>query len=316
MAKENVSMWRRPERHARSECDPVPRQPLASQRRATYVKRTSVRYIETMDRPTAYRLLAFGFAMVLACWAQRRWPAVPLPIGRLRIQGVNLLLGLVGALAVRLLALLFAVGVLTKISPIFPGLFGWVRSGLTASPFIDGVLALLGIVALDLAIYLQHRVMHHEPWLWRWHAVHHSDGHLDGTTAIRFHPIELCLSWAWKMSVALALGISPTTVMVFEMTLSTLAIFNHAGFILRESAEQRFAAWLITPAVHRMHHEIGVAAVAGNYGFSVPWWDRLFGTYRARPFTDQRRIPIGLLGAVSTATTGIYSLLFIKQSVT
>jgi sterol desaturase/sphingolipid hydroxylase (fatty acid hydroxylase superfamily) len=151
-----------------------------------------------------------------------------------------------------------------------------------------------GLVLLDFAIYLQHLVFHRIPLLWRLHKVHHLDLGFDTTTAIRFHPVEIVLSMYYKMALVLALGLSPPTVLAFEILLNACALFNHGNVRIPGVWEPRVRLFLITPDMHRIHHSAFPRETHSNFGFCVPFWDRLCGTYRAAPEAGQAGMTIGL----------------------
>ena len=138
----------------------------------------------------------------------------------------------------------------------------------------------LALVALDFAIYWQHRATHAWPLLWRLHRVHHTDAVLDASTALRFHPIEIALSMVYKVVVVALLGIDPLAVLVFEVVLNATALFSHANIQLPERIDRALALLLVTPAMHRVHHAPDVRRTNSNYGFCLSIWDRLFGSYR------------------------------------
>lgn len=142
-------------------------------------------------------------------------------------------------------------------------------------------------ILLDLAIYAQHRAMHEAPWLWRFHAVHHADAHVDATTALRFHPGEIVISMLWKSAIVIAVGAPIWAVAAFEAAVNALALFNHANGRLPRPLEAALKPWLITPALHRLHHDAAAGAAAANYGFSVSLWDRLFASFADRPEPEQ-----------------------------
>jgi sterol desaturase/sphingolipid hydroxylase (fatty acid hydroxylase superfamily) len=152
----------------------------------------------------------------------------------------------------------------------------------------------LAIVALDLAIWVQHVVFHRVPLLWRLHRMHHADTDLDATSGARFHPLEIALSMAIKFAVIAALGAPAVAVLVFEILLNACATFNHANIALPARAEPVLRAVLVTPDMHRIHHSWRREETNSNFGFCLPWWDRLFGTYRAVPEAGQDAMTIGL----------------------
>jgi sterol desaturase/sphingolipid hydroxylase (fatty acid hydroxylase superfamily) len=153
---------------------------------------------------------------------------------------------------------------------------------------------LLVLLVLDLALYLQHRVFHYLPVLWRLHRVHHADLDVDVTTGARFHPIEILLSLGIKFVFILALGASTASVLLFEILLNATSLFNHSNVHMRETVE-RVIRWLVvTPDMHRTHHSILRRETDSNYGFNFPWWDRIFHTYRAQPEAGHDRMTLGI----------------------
>jgi sterol desaturase/sphingolipid hydroxylase (fatty acid hydroxylase superfamily) len=150
------------------------------------------------------------------------------------------------------------------------------------------------VVALDLVIYIQHVVFHAVPALWRLHRMHHADLDFDVTTGARFHPLEILISALIKLGAVAVLGPSALAVLVFEVLLNATAMFNHGNVRLPVAAD-RWLRWLVvTPDMHRVHHSAVPAETNRNFGFSLPWWDRLFGTYLAQPAAGHERMRIGI----------------------
>jgi sterol desaturase/sphingolipid hydroxylase (fatty acid hydroxylase superfamily) len=150
------------------------------------------------------------------------------------------------------------------------------------------------VVVLDLAIYLQHIVFHAVPALWRLHRMHHADLEFDVSTGLRFHPIEILLSTVIKFVVIAALGAPPLAVLIFEVLLNATSMFSHANVRLPLGAD-RILRWIVvTPDMHRVHHSILARETNSNFGFNLPWWDRLFGTYRAQPAAGHDGMTIGI----------------------
>jgi len=152
----------------------------------------------------------------------------------------------------------------------------------------------LTVLCLDLAVWAQHVVFHRVPLLWRLHRVHHADPDIDVTTGVRFHPIEILLSMGWKLAVVAALGAPAAGVVTFEVLLNATALFNHGNVRLPEGIDRVLRLLLVTPDMHRVHHSVRPEETNSNYGFNLPWWDRLFRTYRARPALGHERMEIGL----------------------
>lgn len=165
------------------------------------------------------------------------------------------------------------------------------------------------VLLLDLAVYLQHRVFHRIPALWRLHAVHHADASFDVTTGIRFHPVEILMSLGWKSLIVILLGVPAGAAVLFEFVLSTTALFNHGNVRLPEPAESWLRWLLVTPTLHRVHHSLVPDERERNYGFSVTWWDRLFGTYRGAGRKADPEIGIGLSGMPSACAGSIVEML-------
>ena len=152
----------------------------------------------------------------------------------------------------------------------------------------------LAVVALDLAIYFQHVMFHAVPALWRLHRLHHADLDFDVTTGTRFHPLEILLSMGVKCAVVAALGAPALAVLVFEVLLNASAMFNHANGRLPPALDRVLRRFIVTPDMHRVHHSIIQHETNSNFGFNLPWWDHLFGTYRAQPAAGHEAMTIGI----------------------
>ncbi len=153
---------------------------------------------------------------------------------------------------------------------------------------------ILGVLILDLAIYLQHAMFHSIPLFWRLHMVHHSDMDIDVTTGVRFHPIEILLSMGIKMVVVVLIGAPPASVLIFEILLNGTSMFNHGNVRYSQGIDSFLRLIVVTPEMHRVHHSTIRWETNSNLGFSFPWWDRLFGTYRPQPAKGHLEMTIGL----------------------
>lgn len=158
----------------------------------------------------------------------------------------------------------------------------------------DWLAVVVAIVLLDLVVYLQHVLFHAVPALWRLHRVHHADTEIDVTTGLRFHPIEILLSMALKLGAVAAIGASPVAVLLFEVILNGMAMFNHSNVALPEPIDRWLRLLVVTPDMHRVHHSIDPVETNSNYGFNLSLWDRLLGTYRAQPAAGHAAMTIGL----------------------
>ena len=160
---------------------------------------------------------------------------------------------------------------------------------------VPGWLAVLAsVVLLDLAIYFQHVMFHAVPAFWRLHMVHHADLDFDVTTGLRFHTIEILLSFGIKAAVILLLGAPAVAVLVFEVLLNATSIFNHSNARLPLALDRLLRLFIVTPDMHRVHHSVIVRETNSNFGFNLPWWDWLFGTYRDQPAEGHDGMTIGL----------------------
>lgn len=152
----------------------------------------------------------------------------------------------------------------------------------------------LGILGLDLIIYLQHAMFHAIPAFWRLHRVHHTDLDFDVTTGVRFHPMEILLSMGIKMAALMVLGASASAVVFFEVLLNGTSMFNHGNVRLPGRIDRVLRLLVVTPEMHRVHHSVVIKEHNSNFGFNFPWWDRLMGTYQAQPARGHEGMAIGL----------------------
>jgi sterol desaturase/sphingolipid hydroxylase (fatty acid hydroxylase superfamily) len=150
------------------------------------------------------------------------------------------------------------------------------------------------VILLDLTIYFQHVLFHAVPVLWRLHRMHHADLDIDGSTGLRFHPIEILLSMVIKLAVVIALGAPAVAVLIFEILLNATSIFNHGNIRIPEAFDHVLRWFVVTPDMHRVHHSVLSRETNSNFGFNLPWWDRLFGTYRAQPAAGHEAMTIGI----------------------
>ena len=141
-----------------------------------------------------------------------------------------------------------------------------------------GLAIVAAVVILDFAIYLQHVMVHAVPMLWRLHRMHHADLDFDVTTGARFHPVQILLSIAIKMAVIVLIGAAPVAVLIFEVVLNATSMFNHSNVALPLGLDRVLRLFVVTPDMHRVHHSELPFETNSNFGFNLPWWDRLFGT--------------------------------------
>jgi sterol desaturase/sphingolipid hydroxylase (fatty acid hydroxylase superfamily) len=160
-------------------------------------------------------------------------------------------------------------------------------------------------VILDLAVYAQHRVFHFMPFFWRFHQVHHADLTLDVSSAVRFHAVEILFSQAWKIVVVVAAGVPPEAAFAFEVVLNVGSMFSHANFALPSAVERIARLFVVTPDMHRIHHSVLRDEMNSNFGFNFSVWDRLFGSYVARPQRSAAVMEMGLPDHRGRSTSSI-----------
>jgi sterol desaturase/sphingolipid hydroxylase (fatty acid hydroxylase superfamily) len=199
----------------------------------------------------------------------------------------NLGLVFLNSFVLRLLFPAAAVGMAVLSSEQGWGLFNYLEVPAT-------ITILVSIVAMDFVIYLQHVMVHAVPALWRLHRVHHADMDMDVTTGARFHTLEIIVSMLIKFATIMVLGPPVVAVVIFEVILNATAMFNHSNVRIPKAVD-RIMRWLVvTPDMHRVHHSVEDDEANSNFGFSLPWWDRLFGTYRDQPRAGHEAMSIGI----------------------
>ncbi|MFT6658087.1 sterol desaturase family protein [Maritalea sp.] len=227
-----------------------------------------------------------GVLVLMAAWefaAPRRRMEIP----RLLRWSNNITIVVVDTLLVRLTFPIVAVGLALMAEQ-----KGWGLLNIFGAPGWLGFI--VAVLALDLAIYLQHVMFHAVPALWRLHRMHHADLEFDVTTGLRFHPVEILLSMGIKLAVVAALGPPAVAVLVFEVLLNATAMFNHSNVRIPIGIDRVLRLLVVTPDMHRVHHSIHPVETNSNFGFNLPWWDRLLGTYRAQPREGHEEMTIGI----------------------
>jgi sterol desaturase/sphingolipid hydroxylase (fatty acid hydroxylase superfamily) len=238
--------------------------------------------LELFIRMSAFAIVFAGMAMweIIA-------PLRPLAAGRARRWPSNLGILVVDALCVRLLIPTAAVG-----AALLAAGRGW---GLLHIAQVRlSVAALIGFVVLDLVIYAQHFAFHKVPVLWRLHRMHHADLDVDVSTGGRFHPFEILISMLLKIATVILLGIPAVAVLLFEVVLNATSMFNHSNVAMPAVLDRVLRLVVVTPDMHRVHHSILRHETDSNFGFNLPWWDRLFGTYHAAPQAGHKQMTLGL----------------------
>jgi sterol desaturase/sphingolipid hydroxylase (fatty acid hydroxylase superfamily) len=236
---------------------------------------------------TVVRLAAFAGVLALMATWELLAPRRPLTLSRPGRWFSNLGLVVVNTVAVRLLVPLGAIGVAVAAER-----QGWGLLRLLAAP--EWLTVALSVVALDFVIYLQHVLFHAVPLLWRLHMVHHADLDFDVTTGVRFHTLEILLSLGIKAGAVALLGAPALGVLLFEAVLNATSMFSHGNVRLPAWLDRLLRFVIVTPEMHRVHHSVHACETNSNFGFNLPWWDYLLGTYRAEPRDGHEGMTIGL----------------------
>jgi sterol desaturase/sphingolipid hydroxylase (fatty acid hydroxylase superfamily) len=244
--------------------------------------------IETLlQNEMAIRLTAFFGVLAIVAGAEIALPRRRLTVSKLRRWASNLGIVFLNSALVRLLLPATAAGFAALAASRSWGLF----NNLDVSP---AVAVIASVIFLDFAIYLQHVMFHAVPALWRLHRMHHADLDFDVTTGARFHPIEILLSMLIKFAVIAVIGAPVAAVIFFEVLLNATSMFNHGNLRLPLALDRWLRLFVVTPDMHRVHHSIEDYETNSNFGFNLPWWDRLFGTYKAQPDAGHEAMTIGI----------------------
>ena len=228
----------------------------------------------------------FGIFLLMATWEMAA-PRRVLQHSKWTRWGNNLGLVFLNSFVLRVLTPTAAVGM-----ALFAGEQGWGLFNYFDVPFWLAVL--VSVLVLDFFIWLQHVMVHAIPLLWRLHRVHHADLDFDVTTGARFHTLEILLSMAIKFAVILLLGPPVVAVVIFEVLLNATSMFNHSNVRMPLGLDRVLRWFVVTPDMHRVHHSTEDDETNSNFGFNLPWWDRLFGTYRDQPRAGHEGMEIGI----------------------
>lgn len=242
------------------------------------------------------RLSIFLGVLILMGVLEALFPARDRVQRRSRRWTTNFGLVVIDTLAIRFLFPVIAVG-----AALWAQGKGWGVLNILALPHWACVL--LAVIILDMMIYWQHVAFHKIPILWRLHKVHHADRDLDASSGLRFHPVEIVISMAYKMAVVVIIGAPVIAVIIFEVILNACAMFNHANVRLPRWLERPLRPIMVTPALHRIHHSVIESETNTNYGFSVIWWDKIFSSYTDMP---EGELTLGLSEYQTDAPSGLF----------
>ena len=236
---------------------------------------------------SALRLAIFASLLIGLILCEAIFPRKKRSQSRPRRWVTNLLILIIDGAALRLAFPIIAVGTALWATSNNWGLFNIWDGPMWAE-------LIIAVIVLDGVIYLQHVLSHRIPVLWAFHKVHHTDRDLDVTSALRFHPIEILFSMAYKIIWVIALGPSVAAVIIFEVLLNGSAMFNHANLRLPLWLDKTLRLFIVTPDMHRVHHSVIESETNSNYGFCLSIWDRLFRTYTPQPREGHDGMTLGL----------------------
>lgn len=239
-------------------------------------------FSEAAVRLTAF-LVIFAAMTVWEIAAPRR----KLVVGKAGRWFANLCFIIINTLLVRLIFAVMPVSI-----AILARARGWGLLNMFEIPSWLGII--IGVIILDLVLYLQHVMFHMLPSLWRLHLVHHTDMDIDVTTGLRFHPLEIVISMMIKIAAVTVIGPNPLAVVIFEIILNGVTMFNHSNVRMPGAVDGALRSVIVTPDMHRVHHSVNIRETNSNFGFNLSWWDRLFGTYRDQPAAGHENMVIGL----------------------
>lgn len=244
-------------------------------------------YLFLINNEVLFRLSFFvGMFLCMAFW-EIMAPRRALTQKRLIRWTNNLILTFLNSFLAHLVFPVAAVG-----TALYAEVKGWGLLQVTHLPsWLEGLAA---IIILDLCIYLQHVIFHRISLFWQFHKMHHTDLDIDVTTGVRFHPVEILLSMGIKMGIVLGIGAPAWSVIVFEILLNVTSMFNHSDVYISAKIDKILRLLVVTPDMHRVHHSVITRETNSNYGFNFPWWDRIFGSYRAQPAAGHIDMTIGL----------------------
>ncbi len=233
------------------------------------------------------RTTFFVGILLIIMGAEAAFPRRRRDIPRFVRWSSNLAIVVINALAVRLIFPFVAIGLAVLAQE-----RGWGLFNIVDVPFAFA--CIISVLTLDLVVYLQHVMLHAVPAFWRLHRMHHTDLNFDVSTGVRFHPVEILLSMGIKLAVVAVIGPPAVAVLIFEILLNATSMFNHSNLRIHVAVDRVLRLLVVTPDMHRVHHSIHPNETNSNFGFNLPWWDRLLGTYRPQPREGHEGMTIGI----------------------
>jgi sterol desaturase/sphingolipid hydroxylase (fatty acid hydroxylase superfamily) len=230
--------------------------------------------------------LVFWGLVTLLCFTEALWPGFDVHPDRSRRWKVNFGLGILNGQIASLAP------PLTVFSAIWAADHGIGALNIFKSPLWLAIPVTL--LVRSFAQYAFHRCAHLVPILWRVHRVHHGDVHLDASSALRFHPLEMIAGLVFAIPFVVAFGLPPKVLAGYELAEIVIGLLTHANIRVPETMERSLRLLFVTPVIHRSHHSAREAETNRNYCGVFTFWDRLFGTFHDVPRGTVRPARFGL----------------------
>ena len=237
------------------------------------------------DINSVYKPLLIGAVLAILWALEAIFPMFQFKKGRLKHDVLNITLGVLNAM---LVGFIFA-GLLLSVTEWAAKAEIGLLNVWKMNPYVN---LLLGLLLLDCWQYCWHRLNHSVGFLWRFHAVHHSDVSMDASTAVRFHTVEIIYSVAIRLLVLPLLGLSLEHLIVYELILLPVILFHHSNIAIPAMLDKCLRVFIVTPRMHWVHHSHIKEETDSNYSSLLSVWDRLFTSYQLR--ADVQNIRFGL----------------------
>lgn len=243
---------------------------------------TIIQYFETI--PSAHRTAIIVGGLTIFSLIESAVPLMSLKYSRWKHAGINIFFTLTTILVNLILSF-----ILLKTSDWVVsegvGILGWINFPIWAK-------LIVGLLLLDLiGAYAPHWVEHHVKWMWQFHAIHHSDQHVDVTTANRHHPGESVIRFVFTIFATLIAGAPIWLIMIYQSMSVVLSQYNHSNITMPKALDKFLVLVICTPNMHHVHHHYRMPYSDMNYGNIFSFWDRLFRTYTE---VDNEKLKYGL----------------------
>jgi len=165
------------------------------------------------------------------------------------------------------------------------GVIQWLGLGIVGT-------LIVGLLLMDfVGAWLVHWVEHHVKWMWQFHLIHHTDQHIDATSANRHHPGESVIRFVFTTLGVLLFGAPLWLVFLYQSMSAVLTQFNHSNVKMPDWLDNALVWVICTPNMHRVHHHYRQPYSDTNYGNIFSFWDRIMGTYVK---VDNRKLVYGV----------------------